>query len=168
MAKDYLNVIERALMMAISDKINSVTGSGEDVYVHGQFPETEDMKFPLVVVQMTASGFEEKYFGDSITFGGSSTTGEAYGVAYTIHLITDRETMFTVSSVDYKQRRLLNWLMLKVANCIMEIAWNVYEEEDLEILERHLVQWRDIGYVSDLQWYGATADFNIFFLNKRA
>ena len=63
MAKDYLNVIERALMMAISDKINSVTGSGENVYVHGQFPETEDMKFPLVVVQMTASGFEEKYFG---------------------------------------------------------------------------------------------------------
>ena len=168
MAKDYLNVIERALMMAISDKINSVTGSGENVYVHGQFPETEDMKFPLVVVQMTASGFEEKYFGDSITFGGSSTTGEAYGVAYTIHLITDRETMFTVSSVDYKQRRLLNWLMLNVANCIMEIDWNVYEEEDLEILERHMVQWRDIGYVSDLQWYGATADFNIFFLNKRA
>jgi len=167
MAKDYLNVIERALMMAISDKINSVTGSGENVYVHGQFPETEDMKFPLVVVQMTASGFEEKYFGDAITFGGSSTTGEAYGVAYTIHLITDRETNFTVSSVPYKQRRLLNWLMLNVANCIMEIDWSVYEEEELEVLERHLAGWRDIGYVSDLQWYGATADFNLFFLNKR-
>ena len=55
MAKDYLNVIERALMMAISDKINAVTGSGENVYVHGQFPETEDMRFPLVVVQMMAS-----------------------------------------------------------------------------------------------------------------
>ena len=168
MAKDYLNVIERALMMAISDKINSVTGSAQDVYVHGQFPETEDMKFPLVVVQMTASGFEEKYFGDTITFGGSSTTGEAYGVSYVIHLVTDRETVFTVSSVDYKQRRLLNWLMLNVANCIMEIDWSVYEEEELEVLERHLVQWRDIGYVNDVQWYGATADFDLYFLNKRA
>ena len=167
MAKDYLNVIERALMMAISDKINSVTGSGENVYVHGQFPETEDMKFPLVVVQMTASGFEEKYFGDAITFGGSSTTGEAYGVSYTIHLITDRESNFTVTTVPYKQRRLLNWLMLNIANCIMEIDWSVYEEEELEVLERHLAGWRDIGYAKTQQWYGATADFVLFFLNKR-
>ena len=150
MAKDYLNVIERALMMAVSDKINSVTGSGENVYVHGQFPETEDMKF-----------------GDAITFGGSSTTGEAYGVAYTIHLITDREANFTVSSVPYKQRRLLNWLMLNIANCIMEIDWSVYEEEELEVLERHLAGWRDIGYAQKQQWYGATADFTLFFLNKR-
>ena len=41
MAKDYLNVIERALMMGISDKINTaVTG---DVFVYGEFPETEDL-----------------------------------------------------------------------------------------------------------------------------
>ena len=32
MAKDFLNVIERALIMGISDKINNVTGDGEDVY----------------------------------------------------------------------------------------------------------------------------------------
>ena len=43
MAKDYLNIIERALMMGISDKINAaVTG---DIHVFGQFPDTEDLKF---------------------------------------------------------------------------------------------------------------------------
>ena len=41
MAKDYLNVIERALMMGISDNINSLTESGEDIHVFGEFPEVE-------------------------------------------------------------------------------------------------------------------------------
>ena len=55
MAKDYLNIIERAMMMGISDKLNAaVTG---DVYVYGQFPETEELKFPAIVVQMVSSGF---------------------------------------------------------------------------------------------------------------
>lgn len=59
MAKDYLNVIERALMMGISDKINNdVTG---DVFVFGEFPETEDLKFPAIIVQMIGSGFEEQF-----------------------------------------------------------------------------------------------------------
>jgi len=48
MAKDYLNVIERALIMGISDKINTLTASGDDIYVFGQFPETEELKFPCV------------------------------------------------------------------------------------------------------------------------
>jgi hypothetical protein len=44
MAKDYLNVIERALMMGISDEVNSaVTG---DVHVYGEFPETEELEVP--------------------------------------------------------------------------------------------------------------------------
>ena len=56
MAKDYLNVIERALIMGVSDKINSVTDTGDDIYCYGQFPETEELKFPAVVVQQVASG----------------------------------------------------------------------------------------------------------------
>ena len=61
MAKDYLNLIERALMMGVSDKINAaVTG---DIYVHGQFPKTEDIKFPSIVIQQVSSGFEEKFAG---------------------------------------------------------------------------------------------------------
>ena len=46
MAKDHLNVIERALMMGISDQINGATATDNDVHVYGQFPETEDLRFP--------------------------------------------------------------------------------------------------------------------------
>ena len=50
MAKDFLNLIERALIMGISDKINSLTGSSQNVYVYGQYPETEELKFPAIVL----------------------------------------------------------------------------------------------------------------------
>ena len=167
MARDYLNVIERALMMGLSDKINAaVTG---DIFVHGQFPESEDMKFPSIIVQQVASGFEEKFQGEKITFGTDTTSssGEIYGMSFLVHIIVDKETIIDIGGIDYKQRRLVNWLMLNIANAIMEIDWSVYEEEELEILERHLTSWRDIGYIETVQWYGATAEFEIYFLNKR-
>ena len=169
MAKDFLNVIERALMMGVSDKLNTATASGSDIYVFGQFPETEDIKFPAVVVQLVASGFEEQYFGDDITFGssGASGTGEVYGCTYLVHIFVDKDTEITIGSDVYKQRRLINWLMLNIANSVMEINWDVYEEEELEMLERHLDQWRDIGFMPQAQWYGATAEFSLAFLNKR-
>tara|TARA_R110002020_G_C16133409_1_gene761316 strand:- start:436 stop:939 length:504 start_codon:yes stop_codon:yes gene_type:complete len=167
MAKDYLNIIERALMMGLSDKIN--TSVTEDIYVHGQFPQTEDIKFPSIIVQQVSSGFEEKFHGEKITFGSDSTTssGEIYGMGFLVHILVDKETEVTISGEVYKQRRLVNWLMLNIANTIMEIDWSVYEEEELQILERHLESWRDIGYIEAVQWYGATADFDIYFLNKR-
>ena len=165
MAKDYLNVIERALMMGLSDKINAaVTG---DIFVHGQFPETEDLKFPAVVVQQVASGFEEQLMGQGQTFGGASGTGEIYGVAYTVHIILERETEITIGSEVYKQRRLLNWLMLNLANAVMDINWDTYQEEQLDVHERHLQTWRNIGFLEELQWYGASADFMLTFSNFR-
>jgi hypothetical protein len=183
MAKDHLNVIERALMMGISDKLNGATLDGSDIYVHGAFPSTEELKFPTVVVQLIASGFAEKYFGDSVTFGSQSNagttsgSGEAYGATYLIHLFVDKDTEISItadsiktgssSTIVYKQRRLINWLMLNIANAVMEIDWDVYEEDELEILERHLAQWRDIGFMPQAQWYGATAEFELYFLNLR-
>ena len=182
MAKDYLNLIERALMTGISDKLNSATADGNDIYVHGQFPETEELKFPTVVVQLVASGFAEKYFGDQVTFGDSSNSttsgsGEAYGTTFLVHLFVDNDTEISVTSnriknnasetIVYKQRRLVNWLMLNIANAIMEINWDDYEEDELEVLERHLTQWRDIGFMPTAQWFGATAEFELFFLNLR-
>ena len=169
MAKDYLNIIERALMMGLSDKINSATATGSDVFVHGQFPESEDMKFPTLVVQQVASGFEEKFHGDNITFGSSATqgSGEVYGIKFLVHILVDKETEITIGSDVYKQRRLVNWLMLNIANSIMEIDWSVYEEEELEILERHLDAWRDIGYMPEFQWYGASCDYSLVFKNFR-
>ena len=144
MAKDFLNLIERALIMGISDKVNTQTGSGEDIYVYGQYPETEELQFPAVIVQQVASGFEEKFFGESVTFGSSSNStsagsGEVYGVAFLVHLFVDKDTEITITSnriknnasetTTYKQRRLLNWLMLNIANAVMEIDWDDYEEE---------------------------------------
>ena len=168
MAKDYLNVIERALMMGISDKINNdVTG---DVYVYGEFPETEDLKFPAIIVQMIGSGFEEQFFGQDVTFGASGTTGtgEVYGVQYLVHIICEKETSITIGGDVYKQRKLLNWMMLNIANHVADIDWTIYEEEELEVLERHLDSWRDIGFLDNLQWYGATAQFSLYFKNFRS
>jgi hypothetical protein len=165
MAKDFLNVIERALMMGVSDKINAaVTG---DLYVYGEFPETEDLKFPAIIVQQVASGFEEQLMGQGQTFGGASGTGEIYGVAYTVHIILERDTEITIGGNVYKQRRLLNWLMLNLANAVMDINWDNYQEEELDVHERHLETWRNIGFMEELQWYGASADFLLTFSNFR-
>jgi len=174
MAKDYLNVIERALMMGISDGINQLTEDGENIHVFGEFPETEDLKFPAIIVEHTGSGFEEQFMGQKVTLGSSSGTGETYGASYTIHLICEKETTIQVASGSfsaldayYKQRRLLNWLMVNVANSVMDIDFATYEEEDTQVLERHLNAWQNIGFIPDLQWYGASADFMITFTNVR-
>ena len=96
---------------------------------------------------------------------------------FLIHIFVDKETEITVVSnrnkdnvsvsTTYKQRRLINWLMLNVANAVMEINWDTYEEDELEVLERHLNQWRDIGFLPTAQWHGATAEFTLYFLNLR-
>ena len=41
MAKDFLNVIERAVLMGLSDKINTTTTG--DVHFYGEFPEAEEV-----------------------------------------------------------------------------------------------------------------------------
>ena len=174
MAKDFLNVIERALMMGISDTINELTESGEDIHVFGEFPEVVELKFPAVIVQHTGSGFEEQFMGQQVTLGSSSGTGEVYGASYTIHVICEKETTIQVTSgassttdANYKQRRLLNWLMLNVANSVMDVNFDNYEEEDTQVIERHLNSWSNVGFIPDLQWYGASADFMITFTNLR-
>jgi len=105
--------------------------------------------------------------GQGQTFGGASGTGEIYGVAYTVHIILERETEITIGSEVYKQRRLLNWLMLNLANAVMDINWDTYQEEQLDVHERHLETWRNIGFMEELQWYGASADFLLSFSNFR-
>ena len=174
MAKDYLNVIERALMMGISDTINGLTEDGEDIHVFGEFPEVEELKFPAIIVEHTGSGFEEQFMGQKVTLGSTSGTGETYGASYAIHLICEKESQIQVTSgassasnVYYKQRRLLNWMMLNVANSIMDINFDTYEEEDTQVIERHLNSWQNIGFIPDLQWYGATAEFMVTFTNVR-
>jgi hypothetical protein len=173
MARDFLNIIERALMMGVSDTINNaVTG---DVFVYGEFPESEDLKFPAIIVQHTGSGFEEQFMGQKQTLGSTSGTGEIFGISYTIHIITDRDTSITIDTTgngtpdtNYKQRRLLNWFMLNISNSVNDLNWDTYKEDSLEVTERYLRGWRNIGFMQELQWYGASADFLLFFKNFRS
>ena len=166
MAKDFLNVIERAMMMGLSDKMNAATSDG-DIYFYGEFPEAEEIKFPAVVVQQVASGFSEQMVGQSMTFGGASGTGEIYGINYNIHIICERENEITIGGSVYKQRRLLNWIMLNIANELQALDFDEYKEEDLEIINRRLLAWRDIGYMPEFQWYGASCDYSLSFKNVR-
>jgi predicted nucleotidyltransferase len=106
--------------------------------------------------------------GQSQSFGGASGKGEIYGIAFTFHIILEKETEIDIGGTKYKQRRLLNWLMLNIANAVMDIDWDVYQEENLDVHERHLETWRNIGFVEELKWYGASADFILTFSNYRS
>ena len=186
--KDYLNVIERKIIDELRIFFNTVNSSANDgkVYVSGQFPEPEELKFPSVVVQQIGSGFEEQFFGKKVTFGSDSYDGEIYGVGYLIHIFIDKESELDVGttpqgSSKYRQRRLLNWIMLNVANVLNDIDWatpvtsspaglsyNPNYDASVDIQERHLQAWRDVGYSPVMQWWGASAQFMLTFLNYRS
>ena len=168
MAKDFLNVIERAMLMGLSDKLNTATATGDDIFFYGEFPEAEEVKFPAVIIQQIASGFEQQMLGQGMTLGSSSGTGEIYGIAYNIHIICEKDNEISIGGDIYKQRRLLNWIMLNIANEITDLNFDDYKEEDLEIIERHLLSWRDIGYMPEFQWYGASCDYSLTFKNYRS
>ena len=186
--KDYLNVIERKIIDELRIFFNTVNSSANDgkVYVSGQFPEPEELKFPSVVVQQIGSGFEEQFFGKKVTFGSDSYDGEIYGVGYLIHIFIDKESELDVGtapqgSTKYRQRRLLNWMMLNIANVLNDIDWatkvestpaglsyNPAYDASVDIQETHLQAWRDVGYSNVMQWWGATAQFMLVFLNYRS
>ena len=186
--KDYLNVIERKIIDELRIFFNTVNSSANDgkVYVSGQFPEPEELKFPSVVVQQIGSGFEEQFFGKKVTFGSDSYDGEIYGVGYLIHIFIDKESELDVGttpqgSSKYRQRRLLNWMMLNVANVLNDIDWatpvtsspaglsyNPNYDASVDVQERHLQAWRDVGYSPVMQWWGASAQFMLTFLNYRS
>ena len=186
--RDYLNVIERKLVDELRVYFNSVDGSAANpkVYVSGQFPETEELKFPSVIVQQIGSGFEEQFVGEKVTFGGAEYNGEIYGVGFLIHILVDKEAELDVGtspqgSTKYRQRRLLNWMMLNIANVLNDIDWATpvsgaptglsYDpafDASVDVQERHLQAWRDIGYSPVMQWWGASAQFMLTFLNYRS
>ena len=186
---DYLNVIERKIIDELRIFFNTHHSSANPdvVKVYGQFPEPEEMKFPAVIVEQIGSGTEEKMVGESVTFGADTYTGELYGVGYTFHILIDKESEYNIgtspqgtSNAKYKQRRLLNWMMLNIANTINSIDWatavssspaglsyNPRYDASVEVIEMHLRAWRDVGYLPAFQWYGATAQFSLVFKNYR-
>ena len=186
--RDYLNVIERKIVDELRIFFNTVASGANDgkVFVSGQFPETEELKFPSVIVQQIGSGFEEQFVGEKVTFGGNEYSGEIYGIGFLIHILVDKEAEINIGTAPqgsslYRQRRLLNWMMLNIANVLNDIDWatpvtsspaglsyNPNYDASVDVQERHLQAWRDVGFTPVMQWWGASAQFMLTFLNYRS
>ena len=172
MAVDHLNIVERKLIDNLrAGTYNTAAGtstawSAADVTVFGQFPSTDETKYPAIITEMSANGIEEQYFGQNLTFGGSETAakGELYGVGFKIHLLVDRDSSITIDGEPYKERRLLNYLMLNSANVLMDVDYNA---TTTEVVERHFTGFTDIGYNPDLEIWAAMATMVIVFKNNR-
>ena len=163
MANDFINLIERKL-------IDQLRVEFPNCSIYGQYPEAVNATWPAIILEMVGSGTEEKFMGKKVTFGSSNTqtTVEIYGVVYVIHLIIDKDSQVNVDNdgtiEGYKQRRLLNYLMLNVANAIQDMDY----PSTVEITERHLQSWTDVGFAADLELWGATATLAVYFENYRA
>jgi hypothetical protein len=172
MPVDHLNIVERKLIDNLrAGTYNTAAGtstawSAADVTVFGQFPSTDETKYPAIITEMSANGIEEQYFGQNLTFGSSNTAakGELYGVVFNIHLAVDRDSSITISGEPYKERRLLNYLMLNSANVLMDVD---YSATTTEVVERHFTGFTDIGYNPDLEIWAAMASMVIVFKNNR-
>jgi hypothetical protein len=172
MPVDHLNIVERKLIDNLrAGTYNTAAGtstawSAADVTVFGQFPSTDETKYPAIITEMSANGIEEQYFGQNLTFGGSDTAakGELYGVGFKIHLLVDRDSSITIDGEPYKERRLLNYLMLNGANVLMDVD---YSATTTEVVERHFTGFTDIGYNPELEIWAAMATMVIVFKNNR-
>ena len=172
MAVDHLNIVERKLIdnlrsgTYITATGTSTAWSSSDVTVFGQFPTTDQTKYPSIITEMAANGIETQFMGQNLTFGGSDTAakGELYGVGFKIHVLVDRASTITIDGEPYKERRLLNYLMLNSANVLMDVNYN---STTTEVVERHFTGFTDIGYNPDLEIWAAMATMVIVFKNNR-
>ena len=174
---DHLNVVERKLIDNLrSGTYNTISGGSEttatawtssEVTVFGQFPTTDQTKYPAIITEMVANGVETQFMGQRLTSGSSDAIGELYGVGFNIYLIVDRDCSITPTggSTKYKQRRLINYLMLNSANILMDTDFST---TDTEVDERHFSGFKDIGYDPKLEHWVAVASMVIVFKNTRS
>ena len=170
MAVDHLNIVERKLIDNLrAGTYNTAAGTStawtsSDVTVFGQFPTTDQTKYPCIITEMVANGIEQQFMGQNISFGTDEKKGELYGVGFKIHLLVDRDSSITIDGEPYKERRLLNYLMLNSANVLMDVD---YSATTTEVVERHFTGFTDIGYNPDLEIWAAMATMVIVFKNNR-
>ena len=173
MPVDHLNIVERKLIDNLrTGTYNTAAGtstawSSSDVTVFGQFPTTDQTKYPAIITEMVANGIEQQFMGQNISFGSNEAKGELYGVGFNIYLIVDRDCSITPTggSTKYKQRRLINYLMLNSANILMDTDFST---TDTEVDERHFSGFKDIGYDPKLEHWVAVASMVIVFKNTRS
>ena len=175
MAPNHLNNIEQVLIDNLRDGTYNTTagiGSGSawdttDVTVFGQFPTTDETKYPCIITEMVANGIETQYMGQNLTDRtGAAAKGELYGVGFNIYIMVDRDSSITVSGAPYRERRLLNYLMLNSANVLMDIDW-IGASPSTEIVERNYSGFREMGYNPQLETWNAMASMIIVFKNSR-
>ena len=172
MATDHLNIVERKLIDNLrAGTYNTTAGIGSgnawttaDVNVYGQFPDAVDLEYPAVVVEMVANGIEQQFMGQRVTSGSTEAVGELYGVAFNIHVGVDKDSSITVSTVPYKQRRLINYLMLNSANVIMDCD---FSSSGTEVVERFYTGFRDIGYEPESEIWAGVTGMVVLFKNTR-
>ena len=162
MAADHINNVERTLIdnLRTGTYKGGTAWSSSDITVFGQFPEPEDIKYPCMVVEMIANGIDEQFIGMDV----DGTTGELYGIGFRIHLAVQRESSITVGSTPYKQRRLLNYLMLQVANVLMDCD---FSSSGTEIDGRNFGGFTEIGYNASLEVWAASTTMLLVFKNTR-
>ena len=171
MPADHLNVIERALIDELRNPTGSPWPSGS-VTVFGQFPETSEIKYPCIIIEHVANGLETQFIGQKATFGSGSTekTSEIYGMGFSIWVAVDKESSISVvppgeaEAVQYKQRRLINYLQQQVANILMDV---VFDATLTEVIERHFQGFRNMTYDSSREVWAARTSLLITFLNYR-
>ena len=172
MATDHINVIERKLIDNLRAGTYSTTAgvdsgsawSAGDVTVFGQFPQTEDVQYPAIVVEQVVNGIEQQFIGQRVTSGSSAAIGEIYGVGFNIHMAVDKDSSISVNGTPYKQRRLLNYLMLNCANVIMDCD---FSDTDTEVLQRLFSGFRDVGYDPNREIWVSVTGMVVTFNNTR-
>ena len=157
---DFINTIERAL-------IDQLRTDFPDWHVFGQYPEAVDVKYPCFIVEQFANGLEEAMMGQKMTFGGSEKKGELYGMAFNIHAMLDKDSSMSItpdggsSTEVYKQRRLLNYLMLNCANVLMDCD---FSSTATQVLQRTFTGFSDIGWNPERETWHATSGMILVFL----
>lgn len=185
---DHLNNIERALIDKLrSGTYNTRTGtdtawSATDVTVYGQFPTTDDVSYPAIITEMVANGMEQQFMGQRLTNNdGNASHGELYGVGFNIHIMVDRDSSITVTNTTtggdiaqpYRERRLLNYLMLNCANILMDLDFATITKGAVgtpaatEVDQRMFSGFKDLAYNPELDLWMATASLVVIFKNSR-
>jgi len=166
MATDHLNIVERKLIdnLRTGTYKGGTAWSSGDVTVFGQFPDTEDIKYPCIILQMLANGIEQQFMGQSVSSGSSNVTGELYGIGFNMHVAVDKDSSITVGGTPYKQRRLLNYLMINCANVLMDCD---FTSTDTEVVQRLYTGFRNVGYEPMLEVWAAMTGMILIFKNTR-
>ena len=160
---DFINTIERAIIDQLRTDFSGFT-------VYGQYPSQVDVSYPCIVVEQLANGADTQFYGQNTTFGGSDKTGEIYGLGFRFSIIVDKASSKSISpdgggsAEVYKQRRLLNWAMLNVANTLMDIT---FDAAKVQVIERRFNGFSEVGYESQLELWGSTATMMVTFENFR-